>query len=66
VRCTPPIVNRLKEILANHPGTTEVRLALQSGSRTTVVRVADVLRVAPSGALMGDLKALLGPSCIAS
>ncbi|MGI8869755.1 MAG: DNA polymerase III subunit alpha [Mycobacteriales bacterium] len=63
-RCTEPTVARLKDILSAHPGTTEVRLALQSPSRTTVVRVADNLRVAPTGSLMGDLKALLGPSCI--
>jgi DNA polymerase-3 subunit alpha len=66
VRCTPPVVARLKEVLTTHPGTTEVRLQLVNGSRTTVLRLADGLRVRASTALMGDLKALLGPSCIAS
>ena len=63
-RCTPPVVERLKEVLASHPGITEVHLALTSGTRTTVMRLDDGLRVAASPALMGDLKALLGPACL--
>jgi DNA polymerase-3 subunit alpha len=63
-RCTPPVVTRLKEVLSTHPGTTEVHLRLQNGPRTTVVRLDDKLRVAPSPALMGDLKQLLGPACL--
>jgi DNA polymerase-3 subunit alpha len=64
-RCTPPMVERLKEVLATHPGVTEVHLRLQGAGRTTVMRLDDGLRVSPSPALMGDLKALLGPSCLA-
>ena len=63
-RCTPPMVERLKEVLATHPGMTEVHLRLQGAARTTVMRLDDGLRVTPSPALMGDLKALLGPSCL--
>ncbi|MGK5554571.1 DNA polymerase III subunit alpha [Actinomadura kijaniata] len=63
-RCTPPVVRGLKEVLVSHPGTSEVHLHLQNGPRTTVVRLDDRLRVAPSPALMGDLKQLLGPSCL--
>ena len=63
-RCIPPVIERFKEVLAAHPGVTEVRLALQNGPRTTVVRLDDRLRVLPTPALYGDLKALLGPSCI--
>jgi len=63
-RCTPPVVERLKEVLATHPGATEVHLRLQAASRTTVLRIDDGLRVAPTPALMGDLKALLGPACL--
>ena len=37
-RCTPPVVERLKEVLATHPGATEVHLRLQAASRTTVLR----------------------------
>jgi DNA polymerase-3 subunit alpha len=63
-RCIPPVIERFKEVLAAHPGVTEVRLALQNGPRTTVVRLDERLRVLPSPALYGDLKALLGPSCL--
>ncbi|MGE3813529.1 MAG: DNA polymerase III subunit alpha, partial [Candidatus Nanopelagicales bacterium] len=65
-RCIPPVIERFKDVLAAHPGVTEVRLALQNGPRTTVVRLDDRLRVTPSPALYGDLKALLGPSCLQS
>jgi DNA polymerase III subunit alpha len=63
-RCTPPLVEKLKEVLATHPGVTEVHLRLQGGGRTTLMRIDDGLRVTPSSALMGDLKALLGPACL--
>ncbi|MGV9771617.1 DNA polymerase III subunit alpha [Streptosporangium sp. NPDC003464] len=63
-RCTPPVVGRLKEVLTAHPGTTEVHLQVHNGPKTTVVRLDDRLRVAPSPALMGDLKQLLGPACL--
>ena len=64
-RCVPPVVDRLKEVLAQHPGVTEVHLQLQSASRTTVMRLDDRLRVAPTPAFFGDLKALLGPGSVA-
>ncbi|MGQ0465956.1 MAG: DNA polymerase III subunit alpha [Sporichthyaceae bacterium] len=63
-RCTPPLVERLREVLASHPGTTEVHLHLQARSRTTVMRLEKGPYVTPSPALMGDLKALLGSSCL--
>ncbi|HEX6756392.1 MAG TPA: DNA polymerase III subunit alpha [Mycobacteriales bacterium] len=64
-RCTPPVVERLREVLATHPGTTEVQLQLVNGERRTTLRLAEGLRVAATPALMGDLKALLGPACLA-
>ncbi len=66
VRCTPPVVQQLRDVLAAHPGMTEVRLKLQSSSKTTVMKLDAQLRVTPSPPLMADLKALLGPSCLAS
>ncbi|MEE6274070.1 DNA polymerase III subunit alpha [Georgenia sp. MJ206] len=63
-RCTTPIVERLKGILTDHPGGSEVRLRLTSPGRATVMRLEDSFRVEPSSALFGDLKALLGPSCL--
>jgi DNA polymerase-3 subunit alpha len=64
-RCTPPLVAQLREVLGSHPGTTEVHLRLEGPGRTTLMRLDDGYRVAPSAALMGDLKALLGPGCLA-
>ncbi|HEX5493148.1 MAG TPA: DNA polymerase III subunit alpha [Mycobacteriales bacterium] len=64
-RCTPPVVERLREVLTTHPGITEVHLRLVSGQSVTHWRLDEALRVTPTPALMGDLKALLGPSCLA-
>ena len=65
-RCVPPVVDGLKDVLATHPGVTEVHLALQAaGGRTTVMRLEDRLRVSATPALFGDLKALLGPGSVA-
>ena len=65
-RCTPPVVERLREVLSTHPGVTEVHLRLTSPGRAVVMRLDDGLRVERSPSLYGDLKALLGPSCLAS
>jgi len=43
-----------------------VHLRLISPGRSTMMRLEDGLRVQRSPALFGDLKALLGPSCLAS
>src|SRR5690606_28135895 len=63
-RCTAPLVERLKGILTDHPGSSEVRLRLTSPGRSTTMRLEDSFRVEPSTALFGDLKALLGPGCL--
>jgi DNA polymerase-3 subunit alpha len=62
-RCTPPLVEKLKEVLASHPGTVEVHLKLVNGSRATLLRLGG-LRVDPTTALMAELKALLGPTAV--
>lgn len=64
-RCVPPVVDRLKQVLATHPGVTDVHLQLETVSSSKVLRVGDAFRVTPTPALFGDLKALLGPGCIA-
>jgi DNA polymerase III subunit alpha len=58
-------VEQLKDVLATHPGVTEVRLRLLTKGSTTMMRLDDRLRVTPTQALFADLKALLGPSCLA-
>jgi DNA polymerase-3 subunit alpha len=64
-RCTPPMVERLKEILATHPGQAEVHVRLLNGTKTTLLRLGP-FKVAPTTALKGDIKALLGPQSLAS
>jgi len=63
-RCTPPTVERLKDVLRSYPGTTEVHLSLDSPGKKTVMRLEDGLRVALTPALSADLKALLGSGCL--
>lgn len=65
-RCTPPVVERLREVLSDHPGVTEVHLRLTQPGRATVMRLEESLRIDRSPALFGDLKALLGPGCLAT
>ncbi|ORV96766.1 DNA polymerase III subunit alpha [Mycobacterium kyorinense] len=63
-QCTMDKVTALKQVLARHPGTSQVHLRLISGDRITTLELDSSLRVTPSPALMGDLKALLGPGCL--
>ena len=63
-QCTLDKVTALKAVLARHPGTAQVHLRLISGDRITTLELDQSLRVTPSSALMGDLKALLGPGCL--
>jgi DNA polymerase-3 subunit alpha len=60
-RCTPPLVDRLKDVLRTHPGNTEVHLQVHGKND---LRFVIEYRVTPSAALMGDLKALLGPAAV--
>ncbi|HRV68156.1 MAG TPA: DNA polymerase III subunit alpha [Marmoricola sp.] len=64
VRCTPPLVDSLAQILRTHPGMSEVRLRLQSPQGSKLLKLDDRLRVDPSSALFADLKDLLGPGCL--
>ena len=64
-RCTPPLVEQLKEVLCGHPGPAEVHLKLVNGPRATLLRLGEV-RVSPTPELMAELKALLGPTAVAA
>ncbi len=63
VKITPPLVEKLGEVLTHHRGHTEVRVRLQGARKTTVLRL-DRHRVNVDPALFGDLKQLLGPACL--
>ncbi|MGL5829511.1 MAG: OB-fold nucleic acid binding domain-containing protein, partial [Angustibacter sp.] len=63
-RCTAPVAEKLRDVLATHPGGTEVHLKLTQPGRATLMRLDDGLRVTAGPALFGDLKQLLGASCL--
>ena len=63
-RCTPPVAEQLKVVLAEHPGVTEVHLRLRAASRAACCAWTTGCGSAAGPALFGDLKALLGPSCL--
>ncbi|UYM05343.1 DNA polymerase III subunit alpha [Solicola gregarius] len=64
-RCTSHTVEQLKEVLSAHPGVTDVHLRLVGRDGSKLMRLDDRLRVTPGPALTADLKALLGPNCLA-
>lgn len=61
-QCTPPIVDRMREILRTHPGAREVHLQLDDHGKSTVMKLD--ARVTASPSLSADLKSILGPNCL--
>jgi DNA polymerase-3 subunit alpha len=61
-QCTPPIVDRMKEILRTHPGNREVHLRLDDRGKITVMKLD--ARVTASPSLSADLKSILGAACL--
>lgn len=55
---------RREDVVLAPRRTQEVRLSLVNGGRTHPLRLDEGLRVMRSSALLGDLKALLGPGCL--
>ncbi|MFD1860001.1 DNA polymerase III subunit alpha [Aeromicrobium camelliae] len=62
--CTPETVSSFKQVLASHPGVTEVHLKLTGRGTVKTMRLDNSLRVSTSSALFADLKELLGPGCL--
>ena len=65
-RCTPPVIDRMKEILRSHPGAREVHLQLDENGKFTVLKLDEGLKVTSSPSLSADLKTVLGPDCLLS
>jgi DNA polymerase-3 subunit alpha len=63
-KCTPLVVDQLRDVLGSHPGVTEVRVRLRMREQTILLKAPDGMRVTSSPALFADLKALLGPNCL--
>ncbi len=61
-QCTPPVVDRIKEILRSHPGKREVHLSLGENGSSTVMKIDASVTASPS--LSADLKSILGPNCL--
>ncbi len=64
-RATNGMALQIRSVLHEHPGVTEVHLKLTQPGRSVLMKLDDSLRVTASAELFGDLKALLGPSCLA-
>jgi DNA polymerase-3 subunit alpha len=62
--CTPPIVDRMKEVLRSHPGAREVHLELHGAAKNTILKLDEGLKVTASPSLSADLKSILGPDCL--
>jgi DNA polymerase-3 subunit alpha len=61
-QCTPPIVDRMKEILRSHPGKREVHMQIYDQGTLTTMKIDALVTASPS--LSADLKSILGPDCL--
>ena len=59
-QCTVDTIAKLKQVLVNNPGDSDVYLNLVNGEHSQLMILGDHLRVTRSASLMGDLKATLG------
>ncbi|CAB0657433.1 DNA polymerase III subunit alpha [Corynebacterium diphtheriae] len=60
-QCTMENIAKLKQVLSNNKGDSDVYLNVVHGEEKTVMILGEHLRVNRSGNLMGDLKATMGP-----
>ncbi|KRF06371.1 DNA polymerase III subunit alpha [Arthrobacter sp. Soil782] len=63
-RATEPVIHELGSVLRQHRGNSEVRLHVRKERQMSVLSLPVDLRVNPTPALFGDLKVLLGPTCL--
>lgn len=61
-RCQEAVLNDIKQVLKEHPGSSPVRVEVLEPSRRTIIALDDSLRVERSGPVFADLKAILGPN----
>jgi DNA polymerase-3 subunit alpha len=64
--CTQRVVDQLKDVLSNHPGSTQVFLQLAKSEKRTVLKLGSQFWVDTSNGLHAELKALLGPDALQS
>jgi DNA polymerase-3 subunit alpha len=58
-------IARLKALLAEHPGDSQVFIHLEGADKVTVLRLGDEFCVEPTNGLFAELRILLGADCIA-
>ncbi len=63
-RLSTKMVEQLREVLANHPGTTPVFLHMSSQAGEKVLRIDPEHNVDPRSALFAELRELLGPTSV--
>jgi DNA polymerase-3 subunit alpha len=63
-RLSKNMVDRLRGVISNHPGTAPVYLHMVSSGTEKVIRLGDEHRVEPRSALFAELRELLGPSAV--
>ncbi|WJY92660.1 DNA polymerase III subunit alpha [Corynebacterium faecale] len=63
-QCTMTNISKLKQVLVDNRGESDVYLNLVDGDNSTVMILGDHLRVSRSASLMGDLKATMGPGIL--
>lgn len=63
-QCTMSNIAKLKQVLVDNKGDSDVYLNLVDGESSTVMILGEHLRVSRSASLMGDLKATMGPGIL--
>ncbi|MEA2057209.1 MAG: OB-fold nucleic acid binding domain-containing protein, partial [Actinomycetota bacterium] len=63
-RLSRTTVQRLRGVLANHPGSAGVYVHMMSDNGEKILRLGEEHRVEPRSALFAELRELLGPSAI--
>ena len=63
-RATESNLVHLRDVLLDHRGSTDVRLALRGREKEQLVLLEAKLRVEPNPSLFGEIKTIFGPGCI--
>ncbi|MGO4243650.1 DNA polymerase III subunit alpha, partial [Janibacter sp. RAF20_2_2] len=65
-RATTGRIEEVKQVLAQHPGSTDVQIKLVQPGRSVTMSVDAAYRVEPTEALIGDLKVILGARAVSA
>jgi DNA polymerase-3 subunit alpha len=65
-RATTGRIEEVKQVLSQHPGSTDVQIKLVQPGRSVTMSVDASYRVEPTEALIGDLKVILGARAVSA